>query len=767
MSAYLSALLIAAASIVVGAAVTGRAERHSWTAPSIGLAALMLLALVTIRLPGHGATAAAATGIAVVASAVALARRRVSPESALVGVLALILVGAFCSLPFIANARIGILGVGVLDDLSFHMGQADAMRTLGAGANVTSEGYPSGPHALLAALSDGTTIGISPGFTGLLLATPVLTALTALAALEGARWELRVLGAALAGTAYLPASYLAEGAFKEPLLALFLLGFVLTLREAHQARRLERAQILALLLVAAAGVSAFGVTALAWPAMALLWLGLLELGYGRREQLLHWRPRPAFGVVGLFALSAAAAALAAGAAEFFDSGPGRYLTDSGVGGNYVGQLSPLEALGAWPEADFRISPAVDPLLALGTLLALAVVVHGLVWCWTHREWALLGGALGAASIYLVARPVTLAYFSGKALVVAAPLLALIAAKALLALIAQARGRPITGRIALAALIAYAGIAGYSSALALRAAQVRPPDRGPDLERFRSIVADQPTLYLGRDNYVAWDLREAQLSGYQRFASASVTPLEARAEKAAEDADPPAVDVDSIDYRSLDRFRYLVTPRTRYASLPPPNFRLIRRTRWHLLWERRGATRQRWILDEGEAPGAVFDCRTASTRRLRRLPGRAMVRPRPVLGRVEAWRTPDGASTGAPGEAASGDSLVQRLHLPRGEWELSFRYFSSVPLRVRAGSLAQTIPAYLGDRSSFVSIGTVRTDGQPLTVKLEVPERRRIALTRSTMLGSLAATRLDRAPRLVPLGSACGRYVDWIDPGVLR
>jgi hypothetical protein len=42
----------------------------------------------------------------------------------------------------------------------------------------------------------------------------------------------------------------------------------------------------------------------------------------------------------------------------------------------------------------------------------------------------------------------------------------------------------------------------------------------------------------------------------------------------------------------------------------------------------------------------------------------------------------------------------------------------------------------------------------------VPVRRRIEATRLVRLGTLAATRVDDRGRVVPLASACGKYVDW-------
>jgi hypothetical protein len=55
---------------------------------------------------------------------------------------------------------------------------------------------------------------------------------------------------------------------------------------------------------------------------------------------------------------------------------------------------------------------------------------------------------------------------------------------------------------------------------------------------------------------------------------------------------------------------------------------------------------------------------------------------------------------------------------------------------------------------------VRTDGGPLTVRVDVQPRRRVASLRTARLGTVVATRVDEPGRLVALRSACGRYVDW-------
>jgi hypothetical protein len=715
-----------------------------------------------VRLPGHGTTAAVAVALATIVSLVVVAGRRVALAPLAAGLPVAAAVLALCSLPFLTNDRMGELGAWITSDLATHMAQADAVAAHGS-AHLTSSGYPNGPHAVVAALARGLGTGPSAGFTGLLLATPVLTALTALAALRQSRWYLRLPAAALAGVPYLAVSYFAEGSFKEPLLALFFMGFVLALREAYAAGRRDGRLALALLLTTAGGVAVFGPAGLAWPAAALVWLGGLELLAGRRLDLRRWRARRWLPAAAAAVVVALAVAAIAGAQDFFETGPGRFATSKAAGGNFFGQLSPLEALGVWHQPDFRFSPG-SPLLDPGILLACAVVAFGLVWCWTRRERALLAGGLAAISVYVVARPFTLAYFSGKALATAAPMLTLIAVAALAAVASTARMAVARRAVAAAALAAYLLVAGASSALVLRATHVRPQQRGHDLAAFRSIVQDEPTVYLGRDNYALWELRGAQLRGFQSYDNPLGQGIPERPAKHAGDAEPPAADVDSVDGLLLAGARYLVAPRTAYASVPPPNFVPIKRTRWHVLWERRGPLRPREILAEGEAPGKVLDCQTRRGRRLAHAAGVAYVRPEPVVGRTDAWRTDAGRPEGTPGNVLNGGYRLQELQLGRGTWDISLRYFSDLPLHLRAGSLDVTLPAYVADPSTFASAGRVVSSGGPLRVTVTVPARRRIEVLRTVRLGTVAATRIDDRGGLVPLADACGKYVDWIRVG---
>ncbi len=284
LSVYLSTVAVCLVAVVLGAAICRLLHVPGWLAPALGLSAAMLIALVAIRLPGEVWAAVAALGGALVVSAVALVRSGLTwarARPALVrGVPVALVVLAAASFPFLAYGRIGELGPGFNPDPFFHMGQAKGLREIGLDARVTRAAYPIGPHTLVATLSAGLGVGIGSGFVGLLLAIPVLAGLTALAGLDDLARGRRLVAASLVGLPYLPASYFAQGAFKELILACCYLASALTLRSVSERRLPVRGPLLAIILLGAGGAVAFGWPAFAWPAVMLAVFALLAIPAG-------------------------------------------------------------------------------------------------------------------------------------------------------------------------------------------------------------------------------------------------------------------------------------------------------------------------------------------------------------------------------------------------------------------------------------------------------------------------------------------------------
>ncbi len=133
------------------------------------------------------------------------------------------------SIPFLVEMRFGILGTSLNPDMSQHLFATDRIAN-GGEERLIAEGYPLGPHALVAGISK---LGPSfvQGFAGLMLATAVAATVAPLRLLKDLGPWARVGGALLVGAAYLAASYFIQGAFKETMQALFLLAFAIGLAE--------------------------------------------------------------------------------------------------------------------------------------------------------------------------------------------------------------------------------------------------------------------------------------------------------------------------------------------------------------------------------------------------------------------------------------------------------------------------------------------------------------------------------------------------------
>lgn len=757
-----SAFLIAGGSALVGQAALALCGEEQWRgyAPAIGFALLIALAAVAIRLPGRDVTAAiVCTALALVAAA--LIARRVSWRPGRVLIAASVVVFAMAAIPFLVNGRVGLLGVGFNNDTANHL-----MWTLslaGGDGNpvpLPGTGYPLGPHALVGAVSAGLGAEPSLVFVGLLIATALMTAWTALAAADGLSRPRSALLGVLVAMPYLLAAYYSQAAFKETAQALLVLAFTLLLRDLWREPRRRTARGLLLGVLAAGAALNYGHPGLIWlVAIPIAWalLHLLVGGPLRRAALreragqLRRAVRPALPVIGL-ALAALALLVVAelprlgqfvSTISFSPSASGA-ISNANVG-NLAGALSPYEAFGLWPAEDFRSTS--DPVLLreLGAI-ALGVALGGALWWRRRGDLTLPAAAAACFAIYLLSRARGESdYVSAKALVILSPVAMLTGAKALLSIASgSARRVGSAARYALAGV--FVAVALASSALALRGAAVDPREHGGELRSLRSLLDGQTVLFLGQDDFARAELEGALVTDvhYPRR-----IPLRADRGKPFGPGQP--LDFDSLDAASLDRFRYVITTAAAYQSEAPANFKLVRATPAYRVWERRGPTASRRVLGERAAPGAVLDCRTPAGRALSARAGRARVRARPI------------ASADQPG-VEGGHRRSVPLRLPRGSWELSLQYVSSQPVRVRPGD--RRLPANLDLPGPYWPAGRVEGGRDRIELDLDAPSALAPGSQRAE-LGRLVAVRAGARPALVPLSRACGRYVDWYTLGRKR
>jgi hypothetical protein len=507
---YVAVAAICVSSLAIGQAAVllcgGR--RWSWLAPAVGLALLCALCWGTVRLPGDGAVSAVAVLVLTVAAVIYLWGRVEGTGEALdVGWPVALIALLAASLPFAVEGHFGILGTSFNPDMSQHLLTADRLAE-GHSSQLLNQGYPLGPHSIVVALNKGLGIGLVQGFSGLTVAVAILASLTALAAFADLPLLPRTAGALVVGLAYIVASYFAQGAFKETMQALFLLAFVLALREADR----EWSE-LPLRYAPAALIAVGSIYTYSFP--GLIWLG---------GAAVLWAifTRPAVKALGL-ALLAFVVLVAPELGRMIDFHSFETFDPNGPGlGNLFGQISPFEVLGIWPSGDFRLAPGDGAVPAaayyLGIAFALVLFIYGLVQLWRRRETAILSGLAAAALAYAAARVGGTPYTAAKAIEIGAPLFALAILLPLLdgrfckpMVDKSAASRPAWG----AAAALFVAAAGACSLLALANAPVGPTSYSSTLSDYRKLVGEGPTLVVASPQlleeehggpFLSWELR---------------------------------------------------------------------------------------------------------------------------------------------------------------------------------------------------------------------------------------------------------------------
>jgi hypothetical protein len=803
---YACTAIFCAASLLVGAAILRLcgAPRPLWLSGAVGLAALVAIAPFVIRLPGRGTTAAIVIAALLVACGWFLWRDRRErddpaptadgPSHLLVGTMAALLAVGLASLPFFFQDHTGVLGEGIyINDHAAQLYWADWLQHgFGPEPNGVSFGYPIGPQALTATLATATGADLISAFNGLLLAIPALTALTALAALRRIASELRVIAAALVAVCFLAATFLAQSAFKETAMALFVLAFALTLqglRPREEADPADDSQlppiavVVAGLVLAAGSMLTYSLPGLAWFAIALvLWLGLEALtgrspvDYRALGTAIS-RHRVAVALAALV-LIAVTAVVIGPAANFIE----RINDVQASLGRLGSPIFPGEALGIWPEGDFRIVRGEVPGSLIATAAGIGAAAFGAWVLWHRRELALLSMLATGAIVYVGARLFAEIHVEAKALAVVAPLVLLVGLRALLARRengesdVSAYGRCIAGGV-----IALAALA--STLLALLAAPVGSNDRGEDaLQGFAERIDGDTVAFLGVDRFAGYYLR-----GTLARAPAGYVPEEVEPREEKPWLQGYAVDFDNLDAGKLDQFEWAITTAAAFNSTPPANFERVTEEDGYVLWRRTGETPKGRIVSaehipvsepwttafEANGPGGTLDCESTGRQRFLERGGRALVLPLPTIVPPDAWvgaEVRPAAGGQERGFSAQSEVATELPFVRPGQrYELSLQYHSQVPLTLSydgkvVAELRSSLEGMYFDgagRGAFWPAGEIvaAADGV-LKVIPDAPDglRDSLGVENRLWLGVLAATPAGE-PAEVALAEACGGYVD--------
>lgn len=749
----LSAAITCVVSLFLGQAALrlAGAREWSWLAPAVGISIAMAISVPALWVPGGCATLAVLLGVLTVA-AIVWCVRAPAQRPPIGGLLAAAPVLLLALIPFIAVGHAGILGTGFNNDMSAHMAIAEGYLSQAIGA-VAPPDYPLGPHAMAAVLTEGLGVRVDQAFAGWTMALPVLGAWTALALVRRASWPGLVVTATVVGMPFLVAAYYGQGAFKEVLQACLVLATALVFSAYGPA--LGRGRWVPLALLLGGILSVYSAAGLPWPILfGSIWLAVMAARQVRSRGWATLRPSvirelPALGI-GLAVLIVSVLPQLPRIWRFVSLDQAAGIAKGDIG-NLAGPLPGWEAFGVWSNPDFRLpaSPAFTG--GMWTAFVFALVLLGVVWLIGRKRWMLPLAAAGSMLIWAASAQSQSPYVAAKALVVASPLLL---AVALVPLVEQMRGRPRSmsaifrgvpgqplswGVAAILVAVLFLRV-GISDVQALRASSVGPTDHADELRTLRPLLHEQPTLFLGNDDYIRWELAgvpvRAPVVGFEEL---PIRPLKAWVYGRAHD-------FDTVNAAELNSFDWIITTRDAAGSVPPAGVKFVRATPNYVLWHRVGRVDPRSILAEGEMAGAVLDCRTPAGRAVLRGGGVAAVRPQPVT---------------APGLFLSpGATASVQLPLGPGRWQLESSYVSRRPIEVTAPGLQASLPASLDRPGPRWPIGELTVPGkQPTVVTFTAADPLLAPAQPAAELGTTVATR-DAPVRIVPVRRACGRYVDW-------
>ncbi|MGB0120304.1 MAG: hypothetical protein WBP55_05055 [Solirubrobacterales bacterium] len=779
LGTYLTLLLIVGLSLLVGRAITKATGREKWCGiePAVGFAAVMAVEGLLARLPGTHTALIAGLVVLVLLSAWGLRKigRNDFPASPFFWATAAITV-LIVSIPFAVTGHWGLLGMGYNNDFGLHLAWAEWLRS-GFGTE-PSDGYPLGPHGLTAALSFVPKLSLGPVFIGQVMAIAVLTAITAFAAVERLGNWRRMLAAILVALPYLMASYYAQGAFKELAAAMFLLAFTISLPQITPLPAGRRSKLLAslpLLVLLLGIVFTYSFPGLAWPiGVLIVWLIAQPGVRARLRPAAVWSVvrRPVVWVTGLIVLGLLSALAFWGPFGFGDAFTEVAASDA------FGPVSVIEVFGVWLTSDYRLAgSAATPLPGLMAFIGLAALVVALHWWWKQPRSVYPLAFIACAVLYAVSLPWVGDYSLAKALVISAPITMVVILTALLSGPTKpwkpSQGMEYGAWMTLAAVFVVGCAA--SSFVVLRDASVSPPGLAAELAAFHDQVYGKDVLYADQDRFAPYYLSGARVSvPLDEFPDPNVIENERKPFQG--DTGLSTIDFDSFDLETLRNFGLVITTNAAWTSKTPPFYKRIGMTDSFSLWRKVAPATGRPIMNEKTMPAKLADCSNEGGRYYStEVDGRATIMPESELGLRSDW---------LPGpDLDLGESTSMDLDLGKGEWRLSFQYFTPNGMTMTAPGYSRTFDASInGQRLANMDTGStgqfwpagvidVKEDGPvTFTVKAAEPSflQKLTGYSRQTKLGRLVATRAE--PRkVVPMSEICDNYVDFFrrdQPGEL-
>jgi hypothetical protein len=533
--------------------------------------------------------------------------------------------------------------------------------------------------------------------------------------------------------------------------------------------------------VTVAGLDVYSVTVVPWVGIPLAAF-VLHAVWRSRDRLRRPAWRPLAQTAAMVALGLLLALPMLIEASTFASAVSGALSGSQALGNLAGPLSTKEALGIWPNGDYRF-PTLNYPVAYGLMaVALLGLMFGVSWCLRRRLWAplLLLAGDGIAAVYLLGRGT--AYANSKVLMLFSAgvvLMAMVGATSL-----HETGLRF-GAWLLAAMIAFGVL--WTNELAIHDSTVAPAPRFRELDTIASRFAHQgPAFYNLWDTYAVYFLRNESVAVSDTFNGPSPESPGLPMHTVGQLSNP--WDPNELQFAYLETFRLLVLGRSPLGSRPPANYTLAFRGRYYEVWRRRSSPQ---VLDHvpftygqpvppvpARCP-AVLSAAALARRDGARLayatqPTFAALVPTTVATRPGNW----GVSPFVAGQPATFLTLIQtsgtltgNVRVPTtGRYEVWVQGSFSRRLIVRIGrSFVSSFRHETGTVGQFVPAGTTQlTAGtQPVIVQRPPQYYAPGNVMAGDMLGPVVIAPVGPPPpvqTIAPGGarSLCGRPLQWLE-----
>jgi hypothetical protein len=581
--------------------------------------------------------------------------------------------------PVLLSGEPTFTGFIKLDDTATWMGMTD--RVLNAGhtwSNLPASTYQAMLQAYLAGgepVGSMLPWGIAHQVVGQDLAwefQPYLAVLGAMIALTA--WAiarpfvrspaLRALVAFIASQAALLYGYSLWGGIKEVAAALLLLVSVACVMPIVDARfRIRSFLPLTVATLAVVGINGYG--GAVWLPVTLAAVGLLSLRVWLRARA--WPELAALGV-GAIALVVVLGIRGASIATQNSS-----LTSATELGNLAHRVRPLQLLGVWPAADFRLDPPKAPALTYALIaLVLAGICAALLIAWRERSWVLPicagAAAVGAVLVTIGGSP----WIQGKGFATAAPALLLVGLIGAAALFDDPRlragpDRPRGGGVgaarglSLGACVAVAVGVLWGNALAYGHVTIAPYDQMSELSYIGQHFAGQgPTMINENQPYAG--------RHFLRLMAAE-SPSDIRRRpifllNGGEVDKGSYADLDQFALSSLLVYRTIVMRASPVASRPPAPYRLVYNGAWYQVWQRPSGSLHRPVIDSLPLGSAYDPAGVPACNQVLRL-----AREAGPTGMLAAAAHPAPASISVPSPLPHGNTTRRfRVSAP-GEYEI--------------------------------------------------------------------------------------------------